>query len=85
MNRMIPMFAFVIALSGGSLAFADDSTTPPASKGGAVHQAMKACMEKAKAANNGMSEEDMKKSCRDQIKANVDHPDQPKDPVVPAH
>jgi hypothetical protein len=50
-----------------------------------THQMMKDCMAKAKAANNGMSEEDMKKSCKDQIKAKVDHPDDSSPTVTPAH
>ena len=48
-------------------------------------QLMKECMKKQRAANTGMSEDDMRKSCRDQIKANVDHPNAPAEPVVPAH
>jgi hypothetical protein len=43
---------------------------------------MKDCMSKAKQANNGTSEMDMHKSCRDQMKANVD---QPSKPVTPAN
>ena len=46
---------------------------------------MKECMKKQKAANNGMSEADMRKSCKDQIKAHVDNPNAPTEPVVPAH
>jgi hypothetical protein len=50
-----------------------------------THHMMKDCMAKAKASNNGMSEQDMKKSCRDQIKAKVDHPNDNSAPVTPAH
>jgi hypothetical protein len=50
-----------------------------------THQMMKHCMAKAKASNNGMSEQDMKKSCKDQIKAKVDHPNDTAQPVTPAH
>lgn len=42
---------------------------------------MKDCMNKAKQSNNGMSEKDMHKSCRDQLKANVGKPQKP---VTPA-
>jgi hypothetical protein len=49
-----------------------------------THQMMKDCMAKQKAANNGMSVQDMRKSCKDQIKAKVDHPADSQ-PVVPAH
>jgi hypothetical protein len=45
-------------------------------------QFMKDCMTKARAANNGMSEQDMKKSCKDQLKASMGNPSEP---VAPAH
>ena len=45
-------------------------------------QFMKDCMAKAKAANNGMSEQDMKKACRDQWKASMGDAQKP---VTPAH
>jgi hypothetical protein len=45
-------------------------------------QFMKHCMAKAKAANNGTSEVDMKKACKAQLKANMGNPAQP---VTPAH
>lgn len=45
-------------------------------------QFMKDCMTKARAANNGMSEQDMKKSCKDQLKASMGSPPEP---VTPAH
>jgi hypothetical protein len=74
--------ASTVLLGVAPFTLADDSATaqPKTSQ-----QMMKECMKKQKAANNGMSEADMKKSCRDQIKANVDHPDAPAQPVVPAH
>jgi hypothetical protein len=43
---------------------------------------MKDCMAKAKAANNGTSELDMKKACRDQWKTTMGNA---KQPVTPAH
>jgi hypothetical protein len=63
--------------------FADDPATGAQPK--TNQQMMKECMKKQKAANNGMSDKDMRKSCRDQIKANVDQPDKSSQPVVPAH
>jgi hypothetical protein len=56
------------------------SSTPSNIK---AHKMMKDCMAKQRQANNGMSEQDMKKSCKDQIKAQVDNPDS--QPVAPAH
>ena len=56
----------------------DPSSSKPMSKSQKAF--MKDCMTKAKAANNGMSEVDMKKSCKDQLKA-----DQPDKAVTPAH
>ena len=66
-----------------SPSIADDSATgtPPKTN----EQLMKECMKKQKAANTGMSEADMRKSCKDQIKAHVDDPNAPAEPVVPAH
>lgn len=62
---------------------ADDSSTGAQPK--TNQQMMKECMKKQRAANNGMSDKDMRKSCRDQIKANVDPHDKSSEPVVPAH
>jgi hypothetical protein len=45
-------------------------------------QFMKDCMAKARAAHNGMSEEDMKKACMDQWKSSMGNPDKP---ITPAH
>jgi Spy/CpxP family protein refolding chaperone len=75
--------ASTVLLGVAPFTMADDSATTPQPK--TNQQMMKECMKKQKAANNGMSEADMRKSCRDQIKANVDHPDAPAEPVVPAH
>jgi len=76
--------AVLIAMLGiAAPATADDSTTGAHSK--THQQMMKECMRKHRAAKNGMSEKDMQKSCRDQIKASVDQPDKSKEPVVPAH
>jgi hypothetical protein len=86
MNRIISTLLVVAAMGAGAQAFADDTSSSTASGTTMnTHQMMKDCMAKAKAANNGMSEEDMKKSCKDQIKAKVDHPDDSSPTVTPAH
>jgi hypothetical protein len=73
-----------------------DDTAPPSSQSMASEQSMntdqatpadqqqfmKDCMAKAKAANNGMSEKDMKKSCTQQYKTSLG---QSHKPVTPAH
>jgi len=92
MHRTITALLVTGMISVGVPALADDppdtSNPPPAATTHAQqmhHQMMKDCMDKAKASNNGMSEVDMKKSCKDQIKAKVDHPDDTSPPVTPAH
>lgn len=60
----------------------DQSTADQATQRPDQKQFMKDCMEKAKAANNGMSEQDMKKACMDQWKASMGNP---KEPITPAH
>jgi hypothetical protein len=50
-----------------------------------THEMMRDCMAKAKKSNNGMSEQDMKKACHDQIKSQVDHPNDKKDTVTPQY
>ena len=83
MNRSI--FALLVtAMMGAGMALADDTSTmsgqtPQTSQ---QKQFMKDCIAKAKAANNGMSENDMKKSCEEQLKASMGNPAQP---VTPAH
>jgi hypothetical protein len=88
MNRSIHALliaaAMGLATMGLGVALADDPSTmgdqtpqKPDQK-----QFMKDCMAKAKAANNGMSEKDMKKACEEQLKANLGDPTQP---VTPAH
>jgi hypothetical protein len=71
----------------GMPALADDTSSapPPSGMHSEMHRMMKECMAKQKAANNGMSEKDMKKSCRDQMKSKMDHPEDTSPPVVPAH
>jgi Spy/CpxP family protein refolding chaperone len=76
--------ASTLLLGVAPFTMADDSATAPQLTTN-QQMMMKECMKKQKAANNGMSEADMKKSCRDQIKANVDTPSASAEPVVPAH
>jgi hypothetical protein len=89
MNRMIGTLMVVGAMGVGMQAMAEDpsSTTSNTASGANMntHQMMKDCMAKAKASNNGMSEQDMKKSCKDQVKAKVDHPDDTSPTMTPAH
>jgi hypothetical protein len=74
-----------------------DQTAPPSSQSMASEESMstdqaapvdqqqfmKDCMAKAKTANNGMSQKDMKKSCTQQLKTSVGG--QSQQPVTPAH
>jgi hypothetical protein len=83
MNRSICTLLLATVMGAG-VALADNPSTmgdqtpqKPDQK-----QFMKDCMAKAKAANNGMSEQDMKKSCKDQLKASMGNPPPP---VTPAH
>jgi hypothetical protein len=82
MNRTVIALLLTGLLSVGASAFADDTSPPPNAE---MKQQMKDCMDKARQSNNGMSDKDMRKSCRDQIAANVAHPDQQSQPVTPAH
>jgi hypothetical protein len=83
MNRSICAL-LVTAMMGLGVALADDTSTMSDQTPQKTDQKqfMKDCMAKAKAANNGMSEQDMKKSCEAQLKANMGNPTQP---VTPAH
>jgi hypothetical protein len=82
----------VAGVLGFGVALADDPPAPaspdqqtssdqPVQKP-AQQQFMKDCMTKARAANNGTSEQDMKKACKQQLKTNMGNPSQP---VTPAH
>jgi hypothetical protein len=82
MNRSI--FALLVAaMMGAGVALADNTSmggqTPQTPQ---QKQFMKDCIAKAKSANNGMSENDMKKSCEEQLKASMGNP---AEPVTPAH
>jgi hypothetical protein len=83
MNRTVAALLLSGLVSAGAPAFADDST--PANSNPTTKQQMKDCMTKARQSNNGMSDQDMKKSCRDQIATNMAHPDQQSQPITPAH
>jgi len=93
MKRMIGTLLIVGAMGVGIQALADEPSSTSSSSSDATmntqtmntHRMMKDCMAKAKASNNGMSEQDMKKSCRDQIKSKVDHPNDTSPTVTPAH
>jgi hypothetical protein len=83
MNRSICTLLIAVVMGAG-VALADDvsTTSDQAPLKPDQKQFMKDCMTKAKAANNGMSEQDMKKTCKDQLKATMGTATQP---VTPAH
>ena len=83
MNRSICAL-LIAATMGFGVALADDTSTMGDQTPQKPDQQkfMKDCMAKAKAANNGMSEKDMKKTCQEQLKASMGNPTQP---VTPAH
>jgi hypothetical protein len=84
----------VAGVMGFGVALADEppagqtptDQTPAASSDQPVQkpqqQFMKQCMSKARAANNGTSEQDMKKACKQQLKTNMGNSSEP---VTPAH
>jgi hypothetical protein len=82
MNRTISALIIAGLLGAGMQALADDSSSNQSAQKTEHKQFMKDCMAKAKAANNGMSEQDMRKACMDQWKSTMGNPDQP---VTPAH
>ncbi len=79
MRNMIAFSMLGVLLAVGVSAVADEGTPDPAKSNQTF---MKRCMDKARAANNGTSEKDMKKACEDQLKTSAG---QAKQPVVPAH
>jgi hypothetical protein len=87
MNRLIPTFILAGFTAFGMQAVADNTppdqspADQPAQKSD-QKEFMKDCMAKAKAAHNGMSEDDMKKACMDQWKSSMGNPNQP---ITPAH
>jgi hypothetical protein len=81
MNRSICTFLIATVMATG-VALADNTSTDQTPQKPDQKQFMKDCMAKAKAANNGMSEQDMKKSCKEQLKASMGNPPPP---VTPAH
>jgi hypothetical protein len=83
MNRSICTLLIAVVMGAG-VALADDTPTTGNQTPQTANQKqfMKDCMAKAKAANNGMSQQDMKKSCEQQLKASMGNP---ADPVTPAH
>jgi hypothetical protein len=72
----------IATIIGAGVAQADNASSDQTMQKPDQKQFMKDCMAKAKAANNGMSAQDMRKSCKDQLKAAMGNP-QP--PVTPAH
>jgi hypothetical protein len=83
MNRSICTLLMTTVLGVGvALANNTSTTTDQTLQKPDQKQFMKDCMTKARAANNGMSEQDMKKSCKEQLKASMGNPPEP---VTPAH
>ena len=82
MNRTISALIVAGLVGFGMQALADNTSADDAKQKDEQKQFMKDCMEKARAAHNGMSEADMKKACRDQWKSSMGNPDQP---ITPAH
>jgi hypothetical protein len=60
MNRTIPALLVAGLMGFGMQALADDTSAAQSTQKAEQKQFMKDCMAKAKAANNGMSEMDMK-------------------------
>ena len=97
MNRTLAVMTLAGLVGFGMHALADQAPDPasPSSPGQTSSDPshhhmtadqkkfMKDCIAKAKASNNGMSEQDMKKSCHDQLKASAGG--EQKDAVTPAH
>jgi hypothetical protein len=83
MKRTISALIIASLVGVGMQAVAEDTAGADQSAQNADQkQFMKDCMAKAKAAHNGMSEEDMKKACMDQWKSAMGNPDKP---ITPAH
>jgi hypothetical protein len=88
MNRSIHALLIAATMGLGTLGLGAALAEDPSTMGDQTAQKpdqkqfMKDCMAKAKAANNGMSEKDMKKACEAQLKENMGNPTQP---VTPAH
>jgi len=82
MNRTISALVVAASVGFGMQALADDTSADQSAQKADQKQFMKDCMAKAKAANNGTSELDMKKACRDQWKTTMGTA---KQPVTPAH
>jgi hypothetical protein len=79
MNRlMLIMAATSSFITMAAPSFAGDPTNHPTMT--QKHQMMKDCMAKQKAANSGMSKEDMKKACKDQVKSQMDNSDSMSNP-----
>jgi hypothetical protein len=70
----------VAAMVGGSFqVLADDANSDRPVMN--HHQMMKDCLAKEKAANSAASDEDLKKTCQEKIKAHRDHPSETKAPA----
>jgi hypothetical protein len=82
MNRPLSALLIAALVGFGMQAVADNTAPDQSTQKADQKQFMKDCVTKAKAANNGTSEKDMRKACRDQWKTTMGNPDQP---ITPAH
>ena len=85
MKRIVTTLALAGLIGAGMQVMAADSSSGSSGSTMNTHQMMKDCMAKAKASNNGMSEKDMKKSCKEQIKEKAANPNESTGTVTPAH
>lgn len=82
MNRTMSALMVAGLVGFGLQAVADNPPSDQSGQKADRKQFMKDCMDKARAANNGMSEQDMRKACMDQWKTSMGNPDRP---ITPAH
>jgi pentapeptide MXKDX repeat protein len=75
MKYAIRIVLMVSALSCATQAFAQDTSSKDSSTKPSMsekHQMMKDCMDRQKASNPSMSKSDMRKACKDEMKAQQD-------------
>jgi hypothetical protein len=80
MNRVMSSLALAGLLSGSAV-FADDTMTHASMT---THQAMKDCIEQQKTADVNMSKAEMKRICKDKLKAQKATGEMPQQPPTDA-
>ena len=78
MNRLLTTCT-LIGIAFASVAYADDSMTPSSMT---PEQAMKDCIERQKTTGMSMSEEQMKRICKDKLKSQKATGDMPEQPAT---